>query len=118
MTIATHPISSLTQKVKTGFVANLRLSREHFHLCFQLLTSPRAVSPFCNPTSLPPQFPPLFLVMFYISQITVGNLKSVFDSCEEQMESRLNGEGERKRLKFVLPVEVIVGYTGLQLFRV
>ena len=35
--------------------------------------------------------------MFYISQITVGNLKSVFDSCEEQMESRLNGEGERKR---------------------
>ena len=97
MTTATHPISTLNQKVKTGCVANIRPSREHFHLCFKMLTSPLAVSPFCNPTFLPPQFPPLFLVMFYISQIIVGNLKSVFDSCEEQMESRLNGEGEREK---------------------
>lgn len=97
MTIATHPISSLTQKVKTGFVANLRLLREHFHLCFQMLTSSLAVSPFCNPASLSPQFRPLFLVIFYISQITIGNLKSIFDSCEEQVENRLNGEGEREK---------------------
>ena len=97
MTVATHPISSLTQKVKTGFVANRWLLRELFHLCFQMLPSPLTVSPFSNPISLSPQFPPLFLVIFYISQITVGNLKSIFDSCEEQVENRLNGEGEREK---------------------
>lgn len=120
MTVATHPTSSLTQKVKkTGFVANLWLLRELFHLCFQMLTSPLTVSPFSNPISLSPQFPPLCLVIFYISQITVGDLKFIFDSCEEQVENRLNGEGEReKKLKFVPQVEVIVGYTGLELFKV
>ena len=44
-----------------------------------------------------PQFRPLFLVVFCISQITIGNLKSIFDSCEEQVENQLNGEGEREK---------------------
>lgn len=37
----------------------------------------------------------------------MSNLKSIFDSCEEQVENRLNGEGEREKGSgFVLQVSI------------
>lgn len=55
----------LDSKVKTGFVANLRLLREHFHLCFQMLTSSLAhLSFFLQSSFHTTQFRPLFLVIF------------------------------------------------------
>lgn len=54
---------------------------------FQMLTSSLAVSHFCNPISLPPLFPHLFLSIFCISHITVGTSHPFFGHCGEQVEN-------------------------------
>lgn len=79
VTVAAHPMSSFTQEAQDRVCSQpLWLSRELYHLWFQLLTSSLAVSHFCNPISFSPQFLHLFLLIFYISHITVSTSNAFF----------------------------------------
>ena len=115
VTVAAHPMSSFTQEAQDRVCSQpLWLSRELYHLWFQLLTSSLAVSHFCNPISFSPQF----LLIFYISHITVSTSNAFFCVCEcresikwrrrERME-----KGETKSITLVLGVEAAKGWRDL-----